>query len=176
MRAWGVWLAAPPWPWRYLPNAAAVAALLLSGMFEAGTAGADVTASAGANIILSASGSTDANGDTISYSWSIASKPNGSNAELHDFFSAQASIKPDLGGTCVTNLRVTDSKGAYSEKKAQIEIKPNVAPVTNIAVKESFTGVNTVKPTQALNVGSAAVLDANGVTDADGDVVITLGN
>ena len=153
-------------------NAAPVATLLLSGMFEAGTAGADVTASAGSDIVLNADTSTDADGDMLSYSWSIVSKPAGSNAVLQGS-SKQVMIRPDLGGMYVLNLRVSDTKGAYSEKKAQIQIKPNVAPVTNLSVIASYTGVNTVKPTQTLNVGSAIVFDAAAATDADGDVVTT---
>ena len=153
-------------------NAAPVATMLLSGMFESG-GNADVTASAGSDIMFSGAGSTDANGDTLSYKWSIVSKPETNNTLLEGDTASQLMIKPDVGGLYVINLRVSDPKGAYSDKKAQIQIKPNAAPVTNVVVTATFTGAVTTKPTQLLNVGSAVVLDAAGATDADGDVVAT---
>jgi hypothetical protein len=153
-------------------NHAPVIAVMLSGMVDPGTAGADVTASAGSILTLSAS-STDADGDLMTFKWTLTSKPATSNLSLTADTSGQQAIKPDVAGTYVINLRVTDSKGAYSEKSATVLVRDNAAPVTNIAVAVSYSGQITTKPTQTLNTGSSVVLDASASTDADGDVVST---
>lgn len=154
-------------------NTAPAVSVILSGMVDAGTGGADVSASAGSILALNASGSSDAENDVLSFKWILTSKPATSNLALSGDTSAQLSVKPDVAGTYVLSLRVTDSKGAYTEKKATILVRDNSAPVTNIAVEVSFTGQLTTKPTQVLNIGSSIVLDAAGSTDADGDVVST---
>lgn len=154
-------------------NAAPAATVMLSGVVEAGGADADVTASAGAELVLSGTGSSDADGDTITYQWSIVSKPAASNLVLGSVTNVAQTIKPDVGGMYVVKLRVTDSKGAYSEKQAKIQIRDNVAPVTNVVVTATYVGVTSTKPTMALNIGSSVLLDASGSTDADGDTVTT---
>ncbi|WP_181373086.1 PKD domain-containing protein [Massilia glaciei] len=154
-------------------NAAPAVTMLLSGAVEAGGSTADATASAGAELVLSANGSTDPDGDAITYKWSIVSKPATSNMVLTNDTATQQTIKPDVGGVYVINLRVSDSKGAFTDKKATINIRANSAPVSNIVISATYTGVSATKPTQQLNVGAAIVFDATGSTDADGDVVTT---
>jgi hypothetical protein len=154
-------------------NTAPVVAVMLSGMVDPGTAGADVSASAGSVLTLSGGGSTDADGDVLSYKWTLVSKPATSNLVIVNDNLAVASIKPEVAGTYVVSLRVTDSKGAYVEKTATVLIRDNAAPVTNVAVSVAYSGQLTTKPTQELSVGSSIVLDASTSTDAEGDVVTT---
>ena len=154
-------------------NTAPVVAVMLSGMVDPGTAGADVSASAGSVLTLSGGGSTDADGDVLSYKWTLVSRPATSNLVIVNDNLAVASIKPEVAGTYVVSLRVTDSKGAYVEKTATVLIRDNAAPVTNVAVSVAYTGQLTTKPTQELSIGSSIVLDASTSTDAEGDVVTT---
>lgn len=154
-------------------NSAPAPTVLLAGMFESSTIGADVTAVAGSDIKLSGLGSTDADGDALSYKWSIASKPKASRLTLASQSAGEQSVKPDVAGKYVFSLRVTDTKGAFADKKATVAIRPNAAPVANIVVTASYTGVSSTKPVQVLNIGSAVVLDASASTDPDGDVVTT---
>lgn len=53
---------------------------------------------------------TIANGDKLSYSWTLTSKPAGSNAALTSANAAQAGITPDVPGSYVASLVVSDGK------------------------------------------------------------------
>lgn len=152
-------------------NRAPVAAFTLSGMIHAGSGGSDASAVAGSQIALNASESKDADGDLMTYAWTLVSKPTTSNTMLTTTTGAQLSLTPDVAGDYVISVRVSDPKGAFSEKKATITITGNQAPVTNVAVTTSFAAVAQVMPSQPLTVGAAVVLDATGSTDADGDAV-----
>ncbi|WP_426103653.1 PKD domain-containing protein [Massilia sp. TSP1-1-2] len=154
-------------------NTPPVTTMLLSGMVEAGGSGADVSANTGGELILSGSSSADANGDALTYKWSITSKPATSALVLAADTAVKQTLVPDVAGIYVITLRVTDSKGAYSEKKVTILVRDNAAPVTNVVITAAYTGVTTTSPTQSLNAGAIVVLDARGSKDADGDVVTT---
>lgn len=154
-------------------NTAPVSTMLLSGMVGPGVDGADATAGLTSELILSGSSSSDANGDALTYKWSIVSKPATSALALAADTSVKQVLRADVAGTYVLNLRVTDSKGAYSDKKVTILIQDNLAPVTNVVITATYTGVTSMAPTQSLHVGSAVVLDAKGSKDADGDLVTT---
>lgn len=147
--------------------------MLLSGLVEAGGSGADVSANTGGELILSGSSSADANGDALTYKWTITSKPAASALGLAFDTNVKQTIVPDAAGTYVITLRVTDSKGAFSEKKITILVRDNAAPISNVVITANYTGLSTTSPTQSLNPGSAVVLDARGSKDAEGDVVTT---
>ena len=155
-------------------NTAPVVAMSLGGAIDAGGSTADVSASTGSELLLSASGSTDADGDALTYLWSIVEKPPASALSFAGATAVQQTLKPDVAGTYIFQVRVTDKKGAFSEKQVKAQIRNNVAPVSNIVVSATYLAQSTTKPTQFLNVGSSVVLDATGSTDADGDAVTTV--
>jgi hypothetical protein len=59
-------------------------------------------------VSLDGTASSDPDNDTISYLWTLASKPVGSAALLTNDTSATASITPDVSGTYEMTLRVSD--------------------------------------------------------------------
>ncbi len=66
-------------------------------------------------VMLDASASTDPDGDLpLSYSWSLARKPEGSSAQLVSIDMPQTSFTPDLVGVYEAELYVTDSTGLRS--------------------------------------------------------------
>jgi len=71
-------------------------------------AGVNQSVTVGATANLDGSGSSDANGDALSYTWSIVTKPEGSLTAIVNPASAQASLTPDLPGTYVVSLVVND--------------------------------------------------------------------
>ena len=71
-------------------------------------AGAGQTVMAGDTVSLDGSGSTDTNGDQLSYSWSFVSRPEGSLAEFTNPTSAQPSFVTDEPGDYVVSLVVND--------------------------------------------------------------------
>ncbi|MHC4394231.1 MAG: PKD domain-containing protein [Planctomycetota bacterium] len=62
----------------------------------------------GDTVALDGSGSTDGNGDLLSYSWSLTSVPPGSLAEIVDPTSVQTSFTVDEPGTYIVSLLVND--------------------------------------------------------------------
>ncbi|UXH78091.1 PKD domain-containing protein [Roseateles amylovorans] len=72
--------------------------------------------------------SIDADGDALTYLWSLDSRPNGSTASLSSLSAATPAITPDVGGNYVFRLRVTDTSGAFSERSVTMMVG-NDAPV-----------------------------------------------
>ena len=118
-------------------------------------AGADQTVHAGAVVSLDAKGSTDADGDTLTYSWRLESLPEGSVATLSDAAVATPSFTADKVGTYVVGLTVSDGKESASATVAVQSI--NTAPVSNAG------------HAKAVKVGGVVVLDGSASKDADND-------
>ena len=83
----------------------------------ANTGNAPPVANAGANqtillgpLNLDGSASSDANGDTLTYKWTLVSKPTGSISTLASATSAKPTFTTDVAGTYVFSLIVNDGK------------------------------------------------------------------
>lgn len=73
-------------------------------------AGADQKGKLNSVITLEGSGSSDADGDTITYDWTLTSAPAGSTAALSDVDTDSPTLIPDVGGLYVASLTVNDGK------------------------------------------------------------------
>ena len=62
-------------------------------------AGKDQTVFPGDTVILDGSGSSDMDGDSLTYTWTIVSQPSNSQASLSDPFAVSPSFVVDEGGT-----------------------------------------------------------------------------
>lgn len=62
----------------------------------------------GEEVVLDGSGSEDANGDPLTYSWSMVRQPNGSGAKLDSIDTVKTSFTPDLPGMYKVKLVVRD--------------------------------------------------------------------
>jgi hypothetical protein len=140
-------------------------------------ASGDVRADGGAMVItlggllrLDATGSTDADEDTLSYEWSLTTRPAGSTAAFNAATGAVVEWTPDAMGTYVFTLEVTDSHGASATTEATVTVD-NHAPAPSLLVTPQFTAEPSVAPTQAVTVGAVVLLDANASTDPDGDAL-----
>ena len=111
-------------------------------------------------VILDGSGSTDANGDTLTYNWSLLAKPIGSAAALVDNTSAKPTFTADLVGVYVASLVVYDGK-LNSEIKT-VSVTASVANSAPVANAGTFQNVVTGLPVSVSGAGS---------TDANGDVL-----
>ncbi|MDM0046277.1 PKD domain-containing protein [Variovorax dokdonensis] len=80
----------------------------------------------GRAFMLDGSGSTDVDGDTLSFEWSLQSVPAGSTANLGDKAIAKPSFTADLAGDYVFGLVVNDGKS----NSAQVSITVSVAKAT----------------------------------------------
>jgi len=73
-------------------------------------AGPDQNVTVGLSVILDGSGSSDAEGDSLTYSWSFTSRPGGSAAGLTAPTTVNPTFIPDVDGTYVISLVVNDGK------------------------------------------------------------------
>ncbi|NWG14601.1 MAG: DUF11 domain-containing protein [Acidobacteria bacterium] len=119
-------------------------------------AGPNQTVTAGATVVLNGSGSTDADGDHLTYAWSFTATPQGSTATLNDPNTVNPTFTADRRGDFVLQLIVSD--GLVSSFPSTVTITTiNTAPVANAG------------PNQTVAVGATVMLDGSGSTDVDGD-------
>ena len=122
---------------------------------NAGTAQNVVT---GAVVTLNGSASSDANGDTLTYSWTLTTKPAGSTAALSGATTAGPTFTADLSGNYVAALVVNDGKVNSAPSTVLVTAAaPNVAPIANAG------------PDQAGVTGTVVRLDGRASSDANGD-------
>src|SRR5262245_21792591 len=73
-------------------------------------AGPDQTVKVGQTVTLDGSGSTDADGDPLSYQWSFVVRPTGSQATLSNSAVVHPTFVVDRPGTYTVQLVVNDGK------------------------------------------------------------------
>ncbi|MFE8070136.1 PKD domain-containing protein [Marinobacteraceae bacterium S3BR75-40.1] len=121
-------------------------------------AGFDQDATVGASVELEGSESSDADGDTLTYSWALTSKPIGSSAALTSHKSQSPTFVPDVAGEYVASLTVSDGKQESATAMVTIEAVPsNSAPVANAGAALSVI------------VDMEVQLDGSKSSDADAD-------
>ena len=120
-------------------------------------AGPDLgSVSFGTSITLNGSASFDPNGNPLTYSWTLLTKPAGSPAVLANPTSVSPTFTVDRAGDYVVQLIVND--GTVSSAPDSVIISTsNVAPVANAG------------PNQANILGSLIILDGSASSDANGD-------
>ena len=110
----------------------------------------------GATVTLDGSGSTDVDGDSLTYQWSLIAVPAGSAAALSDPSAVAPTFVVDLPGEYVAQLIVTDVMAASSADTVTISTE-NTRPVAEAG------------PNQSVLAGAIVVLDGSGSRDQDGD-------
>lgn len=92
-------------------------------------AGKDLQVDLNANLVLDGSGSSDADGDSLAYSWAILSRPAGSTAQLNDADTRSPNFTPDVEGDFVVQLVVSDGQSVSLPDVVMIhDTKRNLAP------------------------------------------------
>ena len=111
------------------------------------------------SVTLDGSASSDANGDAITYKWTLLNKPTNSNAALSSATSAKPTFTADIAGVYVFSLQVNDGKVDSAVATVSVNASAaNVAPVAN-------TGAN-----QSVVLGTVT-LDGSASSDANGDTL-----
>ncbi len=90
-------------------------------------AGADQTVSATLPVRLDGSASTDADGDAVTYAWSLTATPSGSAAALDDAASETPSFTPDVPGAYSVQLVVSDGTDESAPDNLTITAEDNTS-------------------------------------------------
>lgn len=135
-------------------NAAAVNAAPVA---NAGTAQNVLTA---AVVTLDGTGSTDANLDTLTYKWTMVSKPSGSTAALSSLTASKPTFTADKAGTYVAVLVVNDGK-----------VDSNITSTTVTVTDQNAAPVANAGAAQTVAMGTTVTLNGVESTDANGDLL-----
>ncbi len=92
-------------------------------------AGASVSALVFSSVTFDGTGSFDANGDSLTYSWTLVSAPEGSRAVILDPTTARPGIVPDLPGTFVVQLIVSDGLLPSEASTVQVQATSSATAV-----------------------------------------------
>lgn len=107
-----------------------------SNIAPVANAGRDQNATINTLVTLDASKSLDANNDSLTYSWSIVSKPENSSASLTNASTVNPTFVPDINGTYKITLIVNDGSLTNSDSVIIITKEPKA---TNITLPDSST-------------------------------------
>lgn len=126
--------------------------------FPEAKAGSDQSLHVGDTVHLDGSNSSDVDGDTLIYSWSIITLPASSSATLTNATSVTPTFVADVNGSYVVQLVVNDGLvSSYADNLLIVASNQNAVPVANAGVDQNVVTTNSV------------TLDGSGSTDADLD-------
>ena len=114
----------------------------------------------GSVVALDGFQSTGADGNLITYQWSIVAKPSGSIATLINQAAVNPTFTADLAGQYTLKLMVTDEKSVSAEDSVTITVtgkNDNAAPVASAGAAQSVTA------------GAIITLDGRSSSDANSD-------
>lgn len=99
-------------------------------------AGANQSVAVGATVTLSGAGSTDSNGDALTYAWSLQSRPAGSAASLSGATTVSPRFTADVAGSYVVSLTVSDGKLVSSPSTVNITATASASAGTDLVISE----------------------------------------
>ncbi len=123
-------------------------------------AGTDQNVTTGDIVNLDGSGSTDADNNNLSYTWSFSTRPDGSSATIENPASVSASFEADVDGEYIVSLVVNDGT---------LDSSADTMMIT------SSTVINNTSPTanagndQNITTGTTVNLDGTASSDPEGD-------
>ncbi len=120
-------------------------------------AGPDQTVAVGATVTLLGNGSSDTNGDPLTFAWELLVRPPGSEATLSNPTGINPTFVVDRPGAYMVQLMVNDG---------QVDSQPDVVTISTV----SLPPVANAGPNQLLgSVGQTVQLDGSGSSDPNGD-------
>jgi len=135
-----------------------VSSFNLSNFPPIANAGLPQTVHAGTSITLDGSGSSDPEGDAITYSWTLTTIPQGSTATLEWATTVYPRFSSDVPGTYIATLIVTDSQGNASAPATVTISTLNSPPVADAGSDQAI-----------IAIGTTVTLNGSNTFDPDGD-------
>ncbi|PKK88835.1 MAG: hypothetical protein CVV64_16970, partial [Candidatus Wallbacteria bacterium HGW-Wallbacteria-1] len=120
------------------------------------SAGQNATVNIGSPAALSGALSSDPDGDTIKYLWSITSAPQNSTAAITSSTLVNGSLTPDKAGKYVLTLTVDDGTAIDT---SSVEITGNTLPAAAAGADQN------------VSTGATVTLNGSASTDADGNTL-----
>ncbi len=123
------------------------------------SAGTDQTAVVGESVTLDASGSTDADGDTLSFEWTQTAGP---AATLSSSSEPQVQVTLPAAGFYDFTVTVADGRGGTDSASVRVAVRDpthNTPPLASAGADQTAA------------VGQTVTLDASGSADVDGDAL-----
>ena len=128
-------------------------------------AGSAQTIDIGETVSLSGQGSSDADGDALSYQWSITSAPDGSSASISNDTTESPTIIPDIAGTYQLSLIVNDGQVDSSSSTVSIT-------VLEATVNENTPPEISINYSPSVTLDSSTIVDASATTDIDNNELV----
>ena len=139
-----------------LPSLIDAAIVFVRNVPPVADAGADQDVSVFDTVQLDGSGSSDFEGDPLSYEWTLLAAPSGSTAALSSTTAADPTFEPDVFGAYVFQLVVSDGFDASA---------PDTVTVTTVNTPPAADA----GPDQVRFLGDLVQLDGSGSSDAEDD-------
>jgi hypothetical protein len=102
-------------------------------------AGQDITVEVSTLVQLNGSASTDGNGKTFTYGWTLKSQPNGSQADLTNENTDKPSFTPDLAGAYVVELRIANETGESKDEVTVMAETTTTPPPVTVMINGDIT-------------------------------------
>ena len=130
-------------------------------------AGIDLEATVNSSVTLDGSSSSDPEG-ALTHSWALTTRPDGSNALVSSATQATATFTPDLEGTYVATLTVTDSDDNEDTDDVTITVTEAAGepPVASI-VDEGGRAISEDNENDEVTAGTGYALDGSNSFDTD---------
>ena len=120
-------------------------------------AGPDQTVAVGTTVMLLGNGSSDADGDPLTFAWELLVRPPGSQATLSNPTSVNPTFVVDRPGAYMAQLTVNDG---------EVDSQPDVVTISTV----NSPPVANAGPNQLLvSAGQIVQLDGSGSSDVNGD-------
>lgn len=113
-----------------------------------------LTVSVGGTATLDATASNDADGDLLSFKWSVISAPAASTPTFSDATSARTGLRIDAEGTYIVSLQVTDQTGLTSFATTQVTTTGGV-PLAEAGADQKLVATGTASATAVDGIASS---------------------